>query len=569
MGVYADATQNPTTPEADVDMYVSTDPSLTNLNPLVVSNCVNGTQVGVSAGGTFNGSSLSSDGTQYVVDTGSVQGQTYYVGVKSETALAGEYGFLPVFSQQPFSQTQNGIETVNGLLLPTLIPDGSPAHPGTRYVFALAIQPIEVQDVVVSNLIWHQNFGDLIGTLSHNSTGVVLNNHDSLANPPGPYSFNYYDGPQPPQTTVALNTQPTDGPGSLNEFQGQQGVGPWILTEVDDALTHTGAVWGLTVTLTPHTPLNQGINISVSAYGYFYGFIDVPVGTTNLTLSATNVSGSVLDPNHYILETPPYGILYEKLGQQPAPPPTPLTNYDQSVTVDILGGPFGPGGSIFVTPYDIPPIEPGRYYVTLYNPAAYAQQYQIWATLGIGQVQPVNFAPVGSVPLLDDAVSDAYISNYPGPNATNETIASIAVGIRVDHPRISDLVFTLISPDGTRYLLMQNRGNTSTNGAGVTVVTTNIFSGSASGGPEGATNFYDLHQTSGTIPITWNFFTGAGHHGCLLSGHKHFQHGADQRIGSHQHHFWPRCLDANRGGDGCHEPSGLHLVDLHHRRRAD
>ena len=34
------------------------------------------------------------------------RGQTlYYVGVKSETALAGEYGFLPVFSQQPFSQT--------------------------------------------------------------------------------------------------------------------------------------------------------------------------------------------------------------------------------------------------------------------------------------------------------------------------------------------------------------------------------------------------------------------------------------------------------------------------------
>ena len=184
-----------------------------------------------------------------------------------------------------------------------------------------------------------------------------------------------------------------------------------------------------------------------------------------------------------------------------------MTNYDQSVTVNNSDGPFGPGGSIFVTPYDIPPIEPGRYYVTLYNPAAYAQQYQICATLGIGQVQPVNFAPVGSVPLLDDAVSDAYITNYPGPNATNETIASIAVGIRVDHPRISDLVFTLISPDGTRYLLMQNRGNTSTNGAGATIYSTNdIANFSNSGTTNSVTNFVAVSTVTGVLPISWNFY---------------------------------------------------------------
>ena len=196
--------------------------------------------------------------------------------------------------------------------------------------------------------------------------GVILNNHDSVYNPSGGYNFTYDDGPQP-----VPGSQPPDGPGTLQIYQGQQGAGPWILTEVDDAPTHIGTNTGLTITITPHQNLNQGINISVSAYGYFYGYIDVPVGTTNLTLSATNISGSPLDPNHYALETPPYGILYEKLGQQPAPPPTPLTNYDQSVTLNNPGF-FGPGGSIFVTPYDIPPIEPGRYYVTLYNPAAYS-----------------------------------------------------------------------------------------------------------------------------------------------------------------------------------------------------
>ena len=509
MGVFADPTQNPTQPEADIDMYVSTDPSLTNLNPVVISNCINGTQVGISAGGTFNGASVSGGGTEYVVDTGSKAGQVYYIGIKSETSIASEYGFLPVFSLLPFSTVKNGVETVNGLLLPQPIPDGSPAHPGTRYVFALAIQPIQVQDLVVSNQILHQRFGDLVGTLSHNNKKVVLNSHNTPINPPepGPYTFNYYDGPQPPQTTAALNSQKTDGPGSLTQFQGQQGTGPWMLTEVDDSLTQTGAVTGLTLTITPHQDLTKGIYVSIPGHAYYYGYIDVPVGTTNLTIAATNVSGIVTPGGDFtgtLLDTVNPGVLYEKLGEQPAPPPTPLTNYDKTAVLN-LGSP--PGNVITVGRSDIPTIQPGRYYVTLYNASATPQEYYIIATLGIGQAPPGDFTPVGSVPLLDNAVSYAYITNYPGPSATNETIDSIAVGIRVDHPRISDLVFTLISPDGSRYLLMQNRGGTSTNGAGATIQATNLFSGNATGGPAGATNIYDLHATSGTIPIAWNFYT--------------------------------------------------------------
>ena len=513
MGVFvnpnADPSQNPTTPEADVDMYVSTDPSLTNLNPVVISNCVNGTQVGVSVPGAppiFNGASLSGLGTEYVVDTGSQPNQVYYVGVKSETAVAAEYGFLPVFSQAPFSEIVNGIETVNGLLLPMLVPDGSPAHPGTRYIFALAIQPITVASVIVSNQIVHENFGDLVGTLSHNNMGVVLNNHDSPATPPppGPYNFTYDDSLSP-----VAGSQPPDGPGTLQEFQGQSGVGPWILTEVDNALTATGAVTGLTLTIAPHKDLSAGVSVLIPGHGYFYGFIDVPVGATNLTIAATNYSGFVTpdgtDFTTYILDTVNPGQLFEKLGQQPAPPPTPPTNYDKMVTL-TNGTP--PGGVITVGPSDNPPIEPGRYYVTLYNASPKPQGYWIIAHIGIGQVQPVNFTPVGPVPLLDDAVSYAYITNYPGLGATNETIASIAVGLRVEHPRISDLVFTLISPDGTRYLLMQNRGGTSTNGAGLTVYSTNSIGNiSNSGTTNASTNFVFVSQSSGTLPISWNFYT--------------------------------------------------------------
>ena len=73
----------------------------------------------------------------------------------------------------------------------------------------------------------------------------------------------------------------------------------------------------------------------------------------------------------------------------------------------------------------------------------------------------MDFASTGSTPILDDAVtySDIFVTN-------TQPIVSVNVGIVVQHPRISDLVFHLISPDGTRVLLMENRGGADTNGAG-------------------------------------------------------------------------------------------------------
>jgi subtilisin-like proprotein convertase family protein len=74
----------------------------------------------------------------------------------------------------------------------------------------------------------------------------------------------------------------------------------------------------------------------------------------------------------------------------------------------------------------------------------------------------------------------------------------------VDHPRISDLVFHLISPDGTRYLLMENRGGTTTNGAGISVLSTSIVPVNSTGGSAAATNTIDTGKTSGTITISYD-----------------------------------------------------------------
>src|SRR5665213_2445042 len=468
IGVFADSDANCTRPEADIDLYVSTSPSLTNLDPTVISNCINGVQqVGETVGGIFNGASLGRGGTEFVLDTNSfpVPGEVYYVGVKSEDQQAAEYGFLPVFSQLPFSQSgPNGTEQVNGVELPVTIPDGSPAHPGIGYIFGLALQPIEVQDVTVSDTITHQNFGDLIGTLQHNDISVVLNNHDSLGNPPGPYNFLYDDGPAP-----VIGSQAPDGPGTLQSYQGQQGMGPWILTEVDDSLTQTGRVDNFQLTIQPHQDLGKGIDELVPAQGWAYGFVDVPAGYTNLTIAATNISLEILGTQP---ASPPLE-LFVKFGSVPTLADTNDVVYLTNSFTRLSYPNADPGNLISTGPY----LTPGRYFVGIYNPSTVPQEAYVIATLNFSEaaISTVDYDSSDAVPILDDAVTTTSL------HVTNtDIIQSLNIGLRVDHPRISDLVFHLIAPDGTRYLLMENRGGTTTNGAGatigMTIITTNATS---------------------------------------------------------------------------------------------
>ncbi len=187
-GVFADSTGDATRPSADIDLYVAGpgDPNasgLTNLDPLVISNCL--------AGANGDAASLGLGGTEFVTYTNSVSiaanpgaPSVYYIGVYSEDQMASEYDFMPIFTQIPFSQAgPNGSQIVNGLNVPIAVPDGSTVHPGIAYVFAVAVNSMQLKRVVVTNVITHQNFGDLIGTLSHGTSGggaaqtVVLNNH--------------------------------------------------------------------------------------------------------------------------------------------------------------------------------------------------------------------------------------------------------------------------------------------------------------------------------------------------------------------------------------------------------
>ncbi len=320
---------------------------------------------------------------------------------------------------------------------------------------------METGGVIVTNTITHNNFGDLIGILNHNSRNTVLNNHRSVGIPPGPYEFIYDDTTYP-----VAGSQPSDGPGSLGSFIGREGIGPWILTEVDNSLTQTGSVAGLTLLVLPHKDLKDGLNISLGAgqWARPFPYIEVPAAATNLTIYLTNLTTPPLPINMYIRYQEP-----------------DFTNYDKMIVVSN-GVPFW-NGSISIGQSDVPPLRPGRYYIGIYNPNNLGtpdQQLYLIATLGLAADAPsVDFGSGGATPLKDDAVT------YSSITVTNPgTIYSLNVGLRVDHPRISDLVFHLISPDGTRYLLMENRGGTSTNGAGgiATVITNTVWQNGFEGG---------------------------------------------------------------------------------------
>lgn len=55
--------------------------------------------------------------------------------------------------------------------------------------------------------------------------------------------------------------------------------------------------------------------------------------------------------------------------------------------------------------------------------------------------------------IVDDAVTTS--TQFVGYNGI---ISDVEVGIRIAHERVSDLVLHLVSPEGTRLLLTENRG---------------------------------------------------------------------------------------------------------------
>ena len=266
----------------------------------------------------------------------------------------------------------------NGKLLmmpmPAIIPDGSAANPGGVSMFGIYTgMPYDtVRKVTATSRIHHEEVGDLWGQLSHDRDGVVLNNHtlaELVTGKPYPTDFEFiYDDDlvNPMPTTI-----PTDGPGSLNDFKWQPAMGVWQFNMVDSALSFTGLVERLNVTVDaiPNLSLigNRGIDVHLDPDESKDFLVDMPFNATNMIVQLTEMTGPV---DVYI--------------RKDIEPDIDKKEYDKS-TVDaaILPGPDGkigteddivewdgspPRGELHYGLNDSPPLSEGRWFVTTKNP---------------------------------------------------------------------------------------------------------------------------------------------------------------------------------------------------------
>jgi subtilisin-like proprotein convertase family protein len=412
---------NATRPEPDIDLYVSTDFALTNLDPGAVSNAWK---------------SVGPGGFETVMLSNAVLG-IYYVGVKAEDQLAAEYGFMGVFSLNPFSEDQNGNQLLRGFPSPAPIPDGTPERPGSTWpILAVAPTPIKLHRAIVTNVISHELVGDLLGTLTHGSGFVVLNNH--ATNLTVVNWVNIYDDSD--QHDIAL-AHHTDGPGSLMSFAGKQGSGQWLLTQVDNAAGHLGTNDSLFIYLERQLDLLAGIYVTLHPGACDNEYLDVPANATNLTVTALVVSN--VGPINLTMQLCPL----EATGG--GCKSTVITNQVPT--------------SLSIDQFDNPPLTAGTYYVRICNHGIGDVTIYLKATLLMNRGAIAVSVPdsAGPVTIQDDAITYATIE------VTNHMLISdLEVGLLIDDPRISDLAITLIGPSGKRVLLFQDRGGTSTNGLG-------------------------------------------------------------------------------------------------------
>ncbi|HXT39183.1 MAG TPA: S8 family serine peptidase, partial [Candidatus Angelobacter sp.] len=438
--------------DADIDLYVSMDPALTNLDGAAITN-------------SFK--SLNRGGTEVVVFTNAVVGldQIYYIGVKSEDQQGAEFGIVSLSTDTPFDAAgDNGSRILRGMPPTVEIPDGAPDQPGAALMFAIGIRPETIARVIVTNDITHQSVGDLLGNLSHEDQFAVLNNHNRYDGTTNTFFHLVYDDSGSGQFLLSRRTE---GPGSLNSFVGERSTGVWLLTMTDDARGRTGRVDGLTLRVEPNQDLfgTNGVAGSVLGNQWVYYFVDVPVDGSKLTITLSQVTGPL--------------NLYLKRG---GPPST--TDFDKSALIDP------PGGSLSIGLGDVPPLNAGRYFIGVFNPGAATVTFRIRADLDFALAPQAigDFLSTDTPSLmLDDAVTRSSIFV---PIARE--VADVRVGVRIDDPRASDLVLHLVSPQGTRVLLTENRGRTNTLGYGISeglatnqvTLFTNTFEGAA------ATNYF-------------------------------------------------------------------------------
>jgi subtilisin family serine protease/subtilisin-like proprotein convertase family protein len=425
--------------DADIDLYVSTNPALTNLDAAAIASADKSTSRG---------------GTELVFYTNAPLDRVYYIGVKSEDQKASEYGFIGLSSQLPFSQNINGSMLMQVFPFYQDIPDGAPDRPGRTNAFAIGTFPMKVGRIVVTNIVTSQDLGDIFTTLSHNQSYVTLFNHN--LNNTNLYGTNMMFVFDDSNNGGVSFSQPSDGPGSLLDFKNQQAMGVWMLNITDNSMTHTSRVESCSIWIDPFPALTGLVGRVEPKTWQYYG-ITVPVEATNLMVTLWDLQPELpLD-------------LFVRGGDYPG-----ANAYDKHVRVDPTL-PFDPTKpTLELGLGDSPPLVPGQfYYIGVYNPNNVAVDFRIDASLaydlsgGLAQTFVSRDTPMS---ILDDALT---VSTNFVP--LNRQIIDVRVGLRIDHPRLSDLSIHLVSPQGTRVLLDENRGQQAATQFGYNIGTNFIY----------------------------------------------------------------------------------------------
>jgi subtilisin-like proprotein convertase family protein len=443
---------------ADIDLYVSQNPALTNLDPGALAAA---------------DKSLGRGGNETVIYS-NAQPVVYYLGVKSESQRGAEYGLLTVFSQSAFAEIDPlGNQVLRGLPGPAWVSGGTSDFPGMAEVFCLSAQSIPVRRVIVTNVLTAASMGDLAGALAHERVAVGLCDHatnGALNQQP----FIYDDSGE----GDVPGGQTPDGPGSLRDFGAMNALGQWRLTMLDTNQAATNE--SLSVFLEQQLDLTAGITPSIASGACRQDYVFVPLSATNLTAMVNLVTGS------------------GPVSVQLCPSDAASTN---CLTL-LLGGP----GATVVLPNDAtthPRLQPGLYVLRACNLGPDVATVTATATIQSDPGGPAvaSYVSSNAVALADDALtsSSMLVTNH-------EQIAAASVGVRVQHPRVSDLVLRLVSPEGRRVLLSENRGGASTNGMGCDVLLTNSTQVSYTGGPEAVTNVVDTGENGGTVLINYDFY---------------------------------------------------------------
>ena len=418
----------------DVDLYVSRDPRLLDLNPEAVANADKSTTRGGNELLYYLGEAVSAN-------------NVFYIGVKSEDHEAGEYGFIGFSTDQsPFDGQGN--PQPFAIPLGRKIPDGTPDNPGIETYLAVNITRNPIRAVIASVTKSHENFPDLLSELRFNQQKAVLQNHTRLNSLIGGTNVNViYDD----TGAGRANTIPADGPGSMIDFLGYTGVGPWFLNTVDNALGNTGRVDNFSLTLLLNDFGNDFVRRCVNGGFIDLEVINIPPEASRLTVTIRNIE-----------------------------PPTPLEVFiKRDAFPDILDPANNDkyaqipstGGSVSIGVRDVPPLQAGRYFIAVLNPAAFRVCFDIRGrierNLDSTFTRTFETDDLGVIP--DAARTFASLTvDDPRP------VTAMDVGLRINHPRVSDLSIRLQNPRGYSAVVFEDRGGESTNGLGNTVVSTNL-----------------------------------------------------------------------------------------------